>query len=708
MIPEVIVVGERAGGEPLVQRVRGHGYEAAVCLPAAIEGRLEGGRLPGAIVVCFEGLDIADVMKRLRATRLGASVPVTLYGELDEQVRDLADVLDLGADHFLTAPASDQELVTALEELAGPAAAAPTPVEGPEGIGGSYGSWPNRTAVIEVSDDALPSPDEVAAAIDVSLAEPTPTPPPAPTPPPEPANAAADGSSPGQAPGEAQEENPSEVTGTAGVGEPRAERVIGQLHRTLDMLEERLRDGDVPRATATDATEESLDDLGLDALPHVDGSATPDEGSPRLVVEEFELPVAAIIGRRDRRRSESSLGPESTVRLEETGTVGPPPGTQAQPAPASPVRREPLEPELESQADVRDRPRRKRPMTVDREGSLEAVEVPRLLWRLHRALFSGRLTLLRGRIEKSVWWADGEPVFARSNVGFDRLSDGMLRRGLLTRSQYETARSLAAKEPRRAGQILVEAGFVKPGELHRVLRLHLQRIIDSTLPWTSGSWQLVEGEACDEPVLLDEPTARVVADGVRNRFEPAQLSARLGGNDAVPRLVGPAASEAGRRDLAEAMNLTASEESWLRGLTGARTLAELRPEAGADELELLALVYALHVMEHVDLTRERQPEPARAVDPAGVDAIRVRERLVIARQADYFEILGLPRDACRVDVTRAHAEVASTFDDENLEPRTRTEMGIELAELRAALAEARDVLMDDGLRGAYLAHLEEP
>ena len=51
-------------------------------------------------------------------------------------------------------------------------------------------------------------------------------------------------------------------------------------------------------------------------------------------------------------------------------------------------------------------------------------------------------------------------------------------------------------------------------------------------------------------------------------------------------------------------------------------------------------------------------------------------------------------------------ELDATFSDQGVEDETRQQMGPQLAELRAALAEARDILVDDAMRSAYLAHLD--
>src|SRR5690606_13771132 len=221
-----------------------------------------------------------------------------------------------------------------------------------------------------------------------------------------------------------------------------------------------------------------------------------------------------------------------------------------------------------TRAPAEDRPRRRAPLPIDDHGTLDRVEVPRLLWTLHRARYTGGLSLSRGRVDKRLSWRDGEIVFARSNVGHDRLIDGLLHRGLLTREQYATARELAAEAPDGVGPRLVEAGLLKPAELPRALREHLLRIIDSTFPWTDGRWVLTPGDASAGAGLVDAPVPLVVAEGVRHRMESAQLTGLLGGLELHPRVRGEAAMPGGPRELAERLRLSPSEEAWLPRLDG--------------------------------------------------------------------------------------------------------------------------------------------
>ncbi|MCA9697961.1 MAG: DUF4388 domain-containing protein, partial [Myxococcales bacterium] len=355
-------------------------------------------------------------------------------------------------------------------------------------------------------------------------------------------------------------------------------------------------------------------------------------------------------------------------------------------------------------------------------GGGEGLSVPGLLWALHQRRFTGRLRLQHQRVEKQLWLRDGEATFARSNSTADRLVDGLLRRGMLTRPQYETARRLAAKEPRRAGQLLVEAGFLKPRELEVLLREHLARVIDACFVWTDGAWATEPGERSDEPIQLEMPLEALILDGARYRLDARELEARLvaraGRGALVPKLrlggIHGDGDDGGRFDgdegldeLAERFRLMPEEESWLRRFHeqgGRLGVAALLAE-GADEQGLFALLYALDVAGLVELREEPELMPSGDREPMGIDSERILERLRVAREADYFELLGLGRDAARGEVRQAYDDLSKTFADEALESESRRRHARELRELRAALDEARDILADDAMRSAYLAHL---
>jgi CheY-like chemotaxis protein len=654
MEAEVLIVGEPATRTVLARQAAALGYEVELVPPGGACDRIAEGVLPRVVVVCIADVDPPDFMTSLRRVQRGAAVPVTLYGSLGGTVLDLADVLDLGADHFLEEPVADDQLASALEALAGPPNSDPVR-DRPEASVAEV-SWPTSTSVI----------DE-----------------------PEPRSRAAS-------------------EGSARTSDP----VIGQLTRTLDFLADRRKKGD------DEADDLDLASLGFEGVPELDAdheSLDPAESQDRLEVAELRVlhpPAPTGTGSGSERRGRASIGPrESTVLLEDSSPLPPRPMQVADPIPeqgTSPGR-ERTAPVVAVTSEVADRPRRRVPLPLERDGDLSTIEVARLLSKLARSRFTGRLSLAAGRVEKSMWFDGGAIVYARSTAGHDRLIDGLVRRGLVTRAQYDDARRAIESAPRRAGQVLVEAGFLKQSELVSALQDHLARIVDSTFGWHEGSWALEPDVRCDEPVLLQIPTAALIVEGIRQRLEPAQLWGLVGGPRAHPRLRdGAAGNDTARRELAEGLQLGPTETEWLAQFDGRQALADLLADPDAKEDELLPLVHALHVLELLDLHREALPMPRVADDPASVDKRRLEDRLTLAREADYFALLGLPRDAGRADVRHAYTELMRTFGEGWLEESTREAMQSELHELRAALGEARDVLQDDALRSAYLAQLEDP
>ncbi len=622
MVPEILIVGDETRRAGLLRRIRALGYDVSACAVRELNRRVRAGSSPAVIVLCIADANPAVVMAGLRRTRQGAAIPVILLGQLGGEVRDLADVLDLGADHFIEDDAEDNDLAAALEELAGPVVERTDANLGPPGGGNGTDRepWSPPKSIVE---------------------------------------------------------------GNEGAGTGGTDPSISQLHRTLDMLEARLRRRDADEGRPNEDAD--LDSLGLDSVPEVDG---PEEEDFLDASESHDVMRLVEVGPGLGPASARAEGaPETTERLSVAGSS--PTGSRSHSKVAA------------SPEALPNRRRASATLPTEPRGSLSVLSLPRLLFKLHRARFGGKVSLARGRVRKQIWMADGAVLFARSNLSQDRLVDGLLRRGRLTRSQYEAARRLAAKEPRRAGQILVEAGFIKSSELHGVLREHLASVVDSAFEWPEGDWRVTPDETCDEPVVLDVPTPRLIVQGIRRRLEPGDI---LGDREVYPRLSGRVgAMPGGLAALADELDLGPDDVRILERLDGSASLGDL----AALDPDVPTLIDALDVLELVDLAGEPAASSRRQGSASGVDQARIEERLGLARDADYFALLGLRRNASRSDVRRAYAELDQTFDDEVLELETRGTMEPQLRELRAALEEAYAILSDDALRSAYLAHLED-
>ncbi len=461
---------------------------------------------------------------------------------------------------------------------------------------------------------------------------------------------------------------------------------IGRLGRTLDLIEGRLRArSDGLASESSDELERSL--LGLEPAPPVEL----DPGSSGAFVGELLATAAGIDG----VSRQHEINPaESTTRLEGVSS------THARFEVSTPRMRGSSE---RAGSERRGGSRRPVALSVEREGDLADLELPRILWSLHGSRYTGRVDLHQGRVHKQLWLEQGELVFACSSQPEDRLVDALVRRGLLTRTQYDAARSLAAKDPRRVGRLLVEAGFLKADALPEAIRTQVLGIVTSAFVWRRGQWSLEENELCDEAVQLEESLARILVRGILDRLDAPQLEALLGGLGGYVRL----SSSAQPQTLALDLGLDASAQGLLTMLDGRHELSAVCAGAGMPDRVVLATVYGLLIVGAAERIGEPLA-PVGAADAESLDEARLAERLRMVREADYFEILGLTRDASAADVRRAHRELQAAFADDALEASVRSERALELSEIREALEDAAALLGEDDLRLAYLAHLDVP
>jgi hypothetical protein len=910
--PEILIVGDPAGRRPLADAIAAAGYAVGLCSPRELNRRVRSGEPPAVIIACMSDVDPDVLLAGLRRTRAGASIPVILYGRLGGSLRDLADVLDIGADHFIEEPAAEGEFEDALAQYAGPAHARSSRREEPRprgfererdrpererdrpererdrpererdrperdrpergrpergrALGELHRTLDRLEASLRSDDhrsdpelsglglDGIPDVDPPGEALGESLLddsedhsltsaarrdrgrdEPRPRPRPSQREPTDRLGLARRPLGPDEDTdaGRRRRDDVAELPrGSRGRRDDEAEPARGSRGRRDDEAElargsRGRRDDEASlargRGRRDDVAELARgrrgrhDDDDDERSDHTRPWERPESEGPLRRGREFPGPARAgrppppTAGEGERARSSAVLrarrpdrdGPaprrddhgrddhsratgredpharatpwptdfdpsESTMIRRERGDattrrrslggsrggslgdsrdfpwgrgreVERPPSPEPQPEPQPKPRPKPAprpSPRaIEVEPEVAPSPRRRGARRVEpraselhidpslrASGKLDAdIGVATILWALHTQRFTGKLRLTRQRIEKQLWLHDGEAVFARSTATSDRLVDGLLRRGVLTRPQYETARRLAAKEPRRAGELLVDAGFLKARELDVLLRDHLARVIDSTFVWTDGAWSTEPGDRTDEPIQLEVPMAALILDGVRYRCDASELEDRLtqrigGRGPLVPRLRLPSEAnaelgddQAGARaavldEIGESFRLLPEEESWLRRFDGRHGVAALLAD-GADEQALFALLFTLDLGGYVDLREQPEPLVSSDRDPAALDGERVLERLRLAREADYFELLGAGRDASRSELRQAHADLLSTFADDVLEPETRRRHARELRELRAALDEARDILTDDAMRSAYLAHL---
>jgi DnaJ-class molecular chaperone len=89
-----------------------------------------------------------------------------------------------------------------------------------------------------------------------------------------------------------------------------------------------------------------------------------------------------------------------------------------------------------------------------------------------------------------------------------------------------------------------------------------------------------------------------------------------------------------------------------------------------------------------------------------VAAARLEARWAQVEDADYFTVLGLPRNAGTDEVTRAFARLSAEYDPLRWSGHPDPRVQVRAERMQALLSEAARALSDDGLRSAYARSLE--
>lgn len=213
-------------------------------------------------------------------------------------------------------------------------------------------------------------------------------------------------------------------------------------------------------------------------------------------------------------------------------------------------------------------------------GSLAAITVPEVIQFLFTSLKTGVLLLAFGEgrgtppaperlRRKSIYFRDGQIVFASSSDRADRLGQVLRRAGLVSPQELERCGHLV-RSGRPLGQVLVDEGVLSAGQLYEGISLQVKEILLNAFVETEGTFAFLEGPAEERnAVKLAQRTRDLLLEGMHRIEQADALAQELGGPRAVL-----------ARGAAPARPLTPEEAELLEAVDGRRDLVELALEAG--------------------------------------------------------------------------------------------------------------------------------
>jgi hypothetical protein len=229
-------------------------------------------------------------------------------------------------------------------------------------------------------------------------------------------------------------------------------------------------------------------------------------------------------------------------------------------------------------------------------GSLASLTVPEVIQFIFTTIKSGTLTLAFGadarRVaeegaggrphRRTLFFREGQVVFASSSDPADRLGAVLWRQGLVAQEELERCGKLI-RPGRPLGQALVDEGILTSGQLYEAITIQVKEILLASCLDLEGEFAFVEGPFDESnAVKLDERTRDLLLQGMKRVEEAEQLAARIGGRGSI--LV---------RGAADAEGLEGPEGRLIEQADGRRTVSELASATGLGLYETLRLAVPL-------------------------------------------------------------------------------------------------------------------
>lgn len=321
---------------------------------------------------------------------------------------------------------------------------------------------------------------------------------------------------------------------------------------------------------------------------------------------------------------------------------------------------------------------------------------------------TGALAFEHEGVARRIVVRDGDLVTAASGDDKETLVHFLGARGELPRGEVE---KIAPKVPpygRHAGAALVARGLLRQDQLWDVLRAHAEWIAKGILRLPRATAQLEAdppGRLRTEPSVFGASTgAEIFVELVRRAVSPEEALEAIGGE-------GTRIADGTHSSLITECALPHAEQDLLLRMRGG-TVADLLARATDNEivsvLHGLALLGVLELVPAPDFTRERDERAITgdlALDDEAIRA-RIRARLELVDEGDYFAVLGVSRDATSYEVRRAFVELRRAFEPSRILSPRLADLADDVRKIVVVLEEAYEILRDAPRRERYRRAIE--
>ncbi len=353
--------------------------------------------------------------------------------------------------------------------------------------------------------------------------------------------------------------------------------------------------------------------------------------------------------------------------------------------------------ELEDRAILPLAPAGRPALGIPRTGTLSLGELARMVATLVMGGAEVRVELGVTGGTRNLWLKRGALVAAESSLPYETLSDRARRDGLIDGRQEAELSSVRGASAHELLAVMKQRGLLRDAEVAGLVQRYTEAVALDALTESRCTYRLHDEQPGSE-VLAAASTRAVlpmVAEALRRVLPPETQLEALGGSEAVPLTT--------ETDLdIRSLGFSDRERRMLSYVDGEATIEDIVLAAG---LKPDKAYKTLAVAKHLGLLEVRAPAEKRPLPSPELDVQRLDAKFEQVQEADYFTILGLPRNAGTDEVQRAYERLSEEFDPIRFSGHPDPSLQQRAAVVSRLLEEAARALEDDARRAEYARHL---
>jgi hypothetical protein len=337
-------------------------------------------------------------------------------------------------------------------------------------------------------------------------------------------------------------------------------------------------------------------------------------------------------------------------------------------------------------------------------GNVRFYRLADLLIGINRSAKTGVLTFESGSIRRKVFIETGDIIWATSTHGDERIGEHLLKSGVITLTELEEASHREFKTGQKLEDIILEQCTLTPEEISREGQKQVEDILLNLFLLEEGMFEFIERPIhSDEKMSVPLSTANIIYRGIKKINKYAFIKEMCPSVDDV---LNPTNNPL---RIFQSLDLEDADKEILSCINGKDPVKKLLAQSSSSDYEALKTISVLMAIGLIDVKKEGDAPVKLPVselftkpDVLPLDYPEQIDRLLLTcKNGDYYDVLGVAKDASPDDVEKAYFRLSKEFHPDMHFSLNTPEVKGKLLIITSRITAAYEVLSDPEKKGHY-------